>query len=135
MIHTDDFTHIRFRDSIHRVRVSSGYPQKFQGLLEAIHDHHDRGDDVLTVSHPGILGDTRGELLQSLSLIAEARLALVFRHSQQEARSLAEVEQMKPSWLQILVDRLDTGYAWLLHTAMTGRKKRGSPADTRGKRP
>lgn len=54
----------------------SNYDEKFASFIQMCAEAKNQGVDAVVVSHPSVLGDTYAELIESLSRLAEAGLAL-----------------------------------------------------------
>lgn len=54
----------------------SDYDEKFASFIEMCAEAKRQQVDAVVVSHPAVLGDTYAELIESLSRLAEAGLAL-----------------------------------------------------------
>lgn len=54
----------------------SNYAEKFAGFIQLCADASSQQVDAIVISHPSVLGDTYAELIESLSLLADAGLAL-----------------------------------------------------------
>jgi hypothetical protein len=52
------------------------YEEKFAGFIRAIEKGKGPGIQLLIIAQPWVIGDTRDELIESLSRLAEAKLAL-----------------------------------------------------------
>ncbi len=53
-----------------------GYDKKFAALIALIDDAKHQGVDAVVIDQPWVLGDDYDELIQSLSRLADAELAL-----------------------------------------------------------
>ena len=82
----------------HPLRIEpEAYAAKFSHLLDALERDPGLGDNTgLLVAHPGILGDNYEELLQSLSLLAEAGFALLIADPQPGSLRLGRLNRARP---------------------------------------
>ena len=73
-------------------KITALYGEKFANLVQAIYQLQtlQEQDPVLVVAFPGVLGDDFDEVMQSLSLLAEAEVILAIVSPQPGARSLKE---------------------------------------------
>lgn len=53
------------------------YEEKFTGLIKLIAENKGTGTKVLMVSEPWVIGDTYGEIIESLSRLAGTNLSLL----------------------------------------------------------
>ncbi len=56
--------------------TTSVYEQKFAGFISVCEKADPSGKDVLIIDHPEALGDTYGELVESLNRLGDAGLNL-----------------------------------------------------------
>ena len=67
------------------------YAKKFKNSVRMCEEAKDREIEVVAVAYPWVLGDTYGEVLQSLSLLAEQNLSLAVAKPQPGYPSLIEL--------------------------------------------
>ena len=67
-------TFIRHPKTRHQI---APYEQKFAGLLKAVLENKTDPVQNLLVMEPWVIGDTYEEVIESLSLLAESKIALV----------------------------------------------------------
>ena len=57
-------------------RMPEGFEAKFAGFIRSCREAEERSAEFVLVAQPWVLGDTYDEVIESLSRLADARLAL-----------------------------------------------------------